>query len=129
MFFSLPILTFGPIFLSVLPIIMIGGMKAKGYSVDKIMPCHFFQVTLQIFEHLTNHWIAKSAWKSQIQWYRFYGTQQKFRHRFPLYYLNVVVDLRAARTLLERFRSKSYDVNTQFTHVSRHPGTLSFKQK
>ena len=29
----------------------------------------------------------------------------------------------AARTLLERFSSKIYDFNTQFTHVSRHPGT------
>ena len=31
--------------------------------------------------------------------------------------------LRAARTLLEIFRSKSYDFITQFTHVSRHFGT------
>ena len=30
------------------------------------------------------------------------------RHRFPLCYLTVVLGLRAARTLLERFRSKSY---------------------
>ena len=40
----------------------------------------------------------------------------------------VSVGLRAARTLLERFRSKSYDFSTHFTHVARHPGTLSIKQ-
>ena len=33
-------------------------------------------------------------------------------HRFPLYYLPVVVGLRADGSLLERFRSKSYDFNT-----------------
>ena len=44
-------------------------------------------------------------------------------HRFPLYYLTVIVGLSAARTLLERFRTKSYDFNTQIKHVSRHPGT------
>ena len=50
-------------------------------------------------------------------------------HRFPLYYLTVVEGLREAWNLLERFRSKSYDFNTQFTHVSRHPGTYSMKPK
>ena len=44
-------------------------------------------------------------------------------HRFPLYYLNVVLGLTAARTLLERFKSKSYNLSTQVTYVSRHPGT------
>ena len=43
---------------------------------------------------------------------------QYIYQRFPLYYLTVVVGLREARTLLERFRSKSYDFNTQFKHVS-----------
>ena len=37
--------------------------------------------------------------------------------RFTLYYLTLVVGLRAARTWLKRLRSKSYDVNTQLTHV------------
>ena len=31
--------------------------------------------------------------------------------------------LRETRTLLENFRSKNYDFNMQFTHVSRHFGT------
>ena len=44
-------------------------------------------------------------------------------HWFPLYYSTVVVALRAARTLLERFRSKSYDFNAQFTQISRNPLT------
>ena len=43
--------------------------------------------------------------------------------------LTLVVSLKAARTILERFRSKSYDFYTQFIHVSKHPGTLSIKQK
>ena len=42
---------------------------------------------------------------------------------FSLYYLTVVVGLRAARTLMKRFKSKSCDFNTQFTQISRYPGT------
>ena len=38
-------------------------------------------------------------------------------------FLTVVVGLTAARTLLERFRSKIYDFNTLITPVSRHSGT------
>ena len=54
-------------------------------------------------------------------------------HRLPL--LNQYVkgwltsDMIAARSLLEIFKSKSYDFNTQFTHVSRHYRTLSIKWK
>ena len=44
-------------------------------------------------------------------------------HSTPLIETSYDLTLRAARTLLERFRSKSYDFNTQFTHVSRHFGT------
>ena len=51
------------------------------------------------------------------------GGSMAVAHRFPIYYLTVVVGLREARTLLDRFRSKSYDFSTQFTHVSRHSGT------
>ena len=50
-------------------------------------------------------------------------------HRFPLYYLTVVLGLRAARTLLEIYRSKSYDSKTQFTHVSRHLGPEVYLKK
>ena len=45
------------------------------------------------------------------------------QHRFPLCYITSVVAMRAARTLLERLKSKSYDYNLQFKHVSRHSGT------
>ena len=41
-------------------------------------------------------------------------------HSTPLIETSYNLTLRAARTLLERFRRKSYGFNTQFTHVSRH---------
>ena len=44
-------------------------------------------------------------------------------HSTPLIDTSYDLTPKAARTLLERFRSKSYDFNTQFTHVSRHFGT------
>ena len=44
-------------------------------------------------------------------------------HSTPPVETSYDLTLRAARTLLERFRNKSFDFNTQFTHVSRHFGT------
>ena len=44
-------------------------------------------------------------------------------HSTPLIEISYDLTLRAARTLLERFRNKSCDFNTQFTHVSKHFGT------
>ena len=44
-------------------------------------------------------------------------------HSTPLIETRYNLTLKAARTLLERLRSKSYDFTTQFTHVLRHFGT------
>ena len=44
-------------------------------------------------------------------------------HSTPLIETSYDLTLREAMTLLERFRSKSYDFNTQFRHVSGHFGT------
>ena len=44
-------------------------------------------------------------------------------HRIPLYLLTLSVYLREARTLPKRLLSKNLNFNTQFSHVSRHPGT------
>ena len=43
-------------------------------------------------------------------------------YRIALYLIPVAVSLRAATTLLNRFGSETLNVNTQFTHVSGHPG-------
>ena len=51
------------------------------------------------------------------------NTCNRVTHSTPLIETSYNLTLRAARTLLERFRSKIYDFNTQFTHVSRHFGT------
>ena len=52
------------------------------------------------------------------------GTAQNMpKHSTPPIETSYNLTLRAARTLLERFRNKNCDFNTHFTHVSRHFGT------
>ena len=54
---------------------------------------------------------------------------QMLEHSTPLIDTSYDLTLRAPRTLLERFRSKSYDFNTQFSHVSRHFGIYRKRKK
>ena len=51
------------------------------------------------------------------------------KHIIPQYKIPVAVSLRAARTLLKILKSKNKNVNTQFTHISRHRGAQSLLQK
>ena len=50
-------------------------------------------------------------------------------HRITLHRIIVAVALKLARTLLERLRKTSWNIKTQFTHVSRHPGAWNQKNK
>ena len=53
-------------------------------------------------------------------WTDFFLSWKFGSHSTPLIETSYILTLRAARTLLERFRRKSYGFNTKFTHVSRH---------
>ena len=89
-----------------------------------MIPLYFF--VFSTHEHklkvLSNAMLSFKAGRKKIRHFCFVLVNY-LGHRFPFNFLIVVVALKTARTLLERFRSKSYDFNTQFTHVSRHSGT------
>ena len=52
-----------------LQLIVEDGKNPKNYYVGKIMPCLFFQVLLNKFEHYTSPWISETAQKIRIRWF------------------------------------------------------------